>query len=478
MVMAVVLLAVPMPAHAQDEVTVGAAVDAAAIARTDPRLVGVGWDPAPFVPRAMAPLHPNLVRIDASLEVLYARGPTPDPDRFDALTDEVRSAIDIGATPVVILSYTPAWLGDEQRPHTDITRVPPSDAAAWQTIVRTVVERLSAAGARWFEAWNEPDHPVFFQGLPSEFLEDVYRPSALAVREVAKRTGRDLRFGGCACALPEPAYIVSMMLYARANDLPLDFVSWHYYGNTPFLGPDGTEPIGPPESQQLLGALHQRNPLTSAAVYAEQIELVRSWRDAVFADAGAKPELWIDEWNLSAGGFDERHDTAEGAAFQAASLVEFQRAGLDRAAVFRSVDPFYGPDVVPAEPELYGGWGLVGREATVKPAWRANAFWSRLGRDVLSFSPRAVAERGVSVLLTRHDRGRFVVLAANFHASAGGASHVVVALGGAGRGTWSVVVTDVDGTRRAARVASDGTLSVPVELGPQSAVLVEISRGL
>ena len=461
-------------------VVLEARTDALSIATTNPKLIGVGWDRAAFTPEVMAPLRPNLVRIDAGFERLY---PTRDDglntDAFDALVAEVDEALAIGGEPVVILSYMPVWLADKDRPSSDRTKVPPEDPAEWERLVADVVELLVALGVRWFEVWNEPDNPVFFQGLLTEFLERVYRPSAEAVADVDANSGHDLRFGGCACVTADPAWIVPMMAFARDNGLPLDFLSWHHYGNAPFLGPDGAEPLGPPEIEPLLAPLRRENPTTSASTYGDQVAAVRAWRDAIYADGEAKPELWIDEWNLSPGGFDHRHDSVVGAAFQTASLIEFQRAGLDRASVFRSVDPAYGPDVVAAQPELYGAWGLVGRYGTVKPAWRAHRFWRELGGDVLAFTSPADARLGVSAVLTRRSTRRFVALIANFQASGEHAHQLELRLEDEQNRRWSVRLFGLNGSRRRFdATSSSGVLVVPLELAPNTGALMELrARG-
>jgi xylan 1,4-beta-xylosidase len=471
---AVLLQTVPAGAH-PGPVALEAAVDGAVVARTNHRLVGVGWDAAPFTAAKMSALRPDLARIDAGIERLYPRGPKRDPSAIAALTKEVRAARSIGAEPVVILGYTPSWLADD-RPSSDRTKVPPSDAATYQQLVASTVEALDRLGVRFFEVWNEPDLPVFFQGLVSEFLDRIFRPSAQAVLDVERRTHHDLRFGGCACFFPDPAWIVPMITYARANSLPLDFISWHHYGNTPFLGPDGTEPLGPPEFRALLGPLHRRSPVAAASTYGDQVEMVRSWRDALFPGAETRPELWIDEWNLSAGGFDHRHDVADGAAFQASVLIEMQRSGLDRASMFRSVDPAYGPDVVPPRPELYGGWGLVGRRGTIKPAWRAQRFWRELGAEVLAFSQAQDGRLGVSAVLTRRNPRGWAALAASFDATDGHPHAIELRIRGVGTGRWSVSVHGLDGSVRRSGVSARGDLVVPVVLEPQNAVFVELRR--
>ena len=255
------------------------------------------------------------------------------------LNSSLDTVLRSGADPVVILSYMPAWLGDaEPGEPRDRTKLPPRDRDLWRRLVHLVVTELTAARiarglrpARRFEAWNEPDWPVFFQDTPSRFLEDVFAPSAEAVAAVEREAGIDLLFGGCACVAPNPFLMLPMVTLARERGLPLDFVSWHWYANTPFLGPDGREPLGTPELQALVDVVFplwgRRNPVATPASYGEQVALVREWVGTALAGSGRPmPELWIDEWNLSAGGFDRRMDTHEGAAYDAGVLTEMQAA--------------------------------------------------------------------------------------------------------------------------------------------------------
>ena len=129
--------------------------------------------------------------------------------------------------------------------------MPPSDGMVWRRLVAEMVDRLSALGVRWFEVWNEPDFPVFFQGSPTEFFEED-------LPAVGRSRARGRTPNGTAASLrwmrvfvPNPVWIVRMMRFAREHSLPLDFISWHYYGNTPFLGPDRAEPLAPLRSVPL-----------------------------------------------------------------------------------------------------------------------------------------------------------------------------------------------------------------------------------
>src|SRR5688500_10451559 len=260
-------------------------------------LVGFGWhrwshDVAPL--EAVRDLAPHYIRIDASLQDVST---APDaPLHLGPLLDKVREARELGAEPLVILSYMPAWLGEPGAAGRDPTRVKPADLDGWQDVVHDVVLALATAPepALAFEAWNEPDIPLFWQDLPSAWIETVDR-TARAVRDVEQETGIDLAFVGPATAVPDPLYLEPFLAHFRDPALPLDGVTWHYYGNYPFFGPDGAEfPITQP-IQPLLG---QQNPLASPAAYGTQIEVVRAWVEAGLAGSvRPMPALILDEWN-------------------------------------------------------------------------------------------------------------------------------------------------------------------------------------
>gem|GEM_PF-1375724 len=363
------------------------------------RLVGFGWHEGGAPLASVAPLAPHLIRIDAALEQV-STGPDA-PLLLDGLLARVATIRAIGAEPLVILSYLPAWLGEPNAAGRDPTRVRPSDLDAWEQTVHDVVHALATARqpALRFEAWNEPDVPLFWQDTPAAWVDTVER-SARAVASVERETGLDLAFGGPATVVPDPVYLVPFLLRFRDLGLPLDFVSWHYYGNYPFFGPDGAEfPLTEP-IQPILG---RPNPLTSPADYGPQVPFVRHLVETTLAGSGrAMPDLVLDEWNLSAAGFDRRHDTATGAAFVTGVLIELQQAGLDATAYFRANDTRGVP----------GEHGLVSPAGSLKPAWWAFELWQRLADTRVAVEPtRAVtddlwtvaavdADR-VTVLLTR-----------------------------------------------------------------------------
>ena len=432
-------------------------VDASApVGRIERTLGGLNWTPGRGA--TVADLKPPLMRLDAYLDKA-----SPAAGVLD-LTDVHRHLADIraiGAEPLVILSYMPPWLGQPRAYGRDPTRIAPADPQAWEDLVYRAVRELATAPAPAyrFEAWNEPDVPIFWQDLPGAWVDTVER-SARAVARVERDTGIDLAFGGPATAMPDPVYLAAFLERFRDPSLPLDFVSWHYYGNYPFFGPDGREPIVPPALDPAFLVVGRQNPVATPASYGEQIGLMRQWTEAALAGSGRPfPALVLDEWNLSAAGWDKRHDTNEGAAFAAATLIEMQGAGLDAAAYFRAADA-HG---------AVGEHGLVTLAGERKPAWWTFDLWRRLAWQQVTVTG-ASANDGLWAIASRQ-RGAVTVLLASFSASRPTARTIEVAVEGfpARRAT----VRRTDGSSARATVV-DGR--VAVDLPAQSVAFVELRR--
>lgn len=428
------------------------------------QLIGFGWHPGGAPLSTVAPLDPHLVRIDASLQDVSV-GPG-QPLRLAPLLAHVAEVRAAGGEPLVILSYLPAWLGRPGALGRDPTRVRPADLNAWQRVVHDVVHAVATAPQRAvrFEAWNEPDIPLFWQDTPTAWVDTVER-SARAVAAVEQETGIDLQFGGPATAVPNPTYLLPFLARFRNPALPLDFVSWHYYGNYPFFGPDGAEfPITQP-IQPFLG---RPNPIASPRAYAPQVDLMRSLTDAALAGSGrARPALVLDEWNLSAAGFDRRHDSAAGAAFAAGVLGSMQGARLDAAAFFMATDTRGVP----------GEHGAVNRAGVPKPVWWAFELWQRL-------APTQVAVSGVDPLgslsvTASKGEGRVTILLSSFSPdpAASTTQEVTVDVAGLEPASAGATVRRVDDQHRGDSpepLKLDGT-TLRVHLATPGVALVEIS---
>ncbi|MEX2555086.1 MAG: hypothetical protein WEB06_05590 [Actinomycetota bacterium] len=386
-------------------------------------------------------LHPNLARADIAFQVAAKQDGSFDWSFGDAWVAEAKAA---GAEPMLILNYMPPWLaqtypGDPRDP----TKVRPKDFTEWERIVEAGVEHFAIEhGVRWFEVWNEPDWAGFWQDSPTAFLETA-KHTAMAVRRVEQRTGIDLIFGGPACLFPDPIFIAGWLAMMRSLGMRPEFVSWHYYGNYPFVGPDGREPSLPEPVHVALG---HRNPIGGVFPFPVGIEIVRALTRHALAGTGwADPEFIIDEWNVSAGGFDLRHDTHEGAAFDAGVLAEFQSTGLDRAAFFISADPYISsPEVNPSGAEFAGDWGLVSWKGTRKPAWWTFWLWQRMAPEQITAAGGSATDVFWAVAARDPASGRLTVMLSSFLATGAHPHAVTLALSGLRAEAYTVEVRRLD----------------------------------
>ncbi len=409
----------------------------ARIERVNRNLLGVAWNSGDI--ERLAPLRPDWVRIDA---FLGQRSPAPGELDMDPLLDSVARVHAAGGEPLVILSYMPEWLGAPRAEGCTVplfgsacspNRVAPDDLDAWERLIEDVVRILATANppARRFEVWNEPDLPVFWHDSSEAFLEMALRTHR-AVERVAREIGLDLEVGGPAVSLgigllPEGPPFVSLAQYVEAvrdAGLPLDFVSWHWYANLPNLGPDGAEFSDLPGS--LYDLLAGINPLTTPTTYGKQIRAHRELLDTLLGGTGLAPELVIDEWNLSGGGFDLRHGTNEGTAFVAGSLIEMEKAGLDRGLYYNAVGGF-SP----------GDWGLATQDGARRPTWYLLRAWQKMRGWRLALTGDDPAG-GLFARAVRRGR-RVDILLSTFRAVDPSAREVKIELSGQCRAGWAVV---------------------------------------
>jgi len=354
----------------------------------------------PAVNAALASIGVPHVRIDTWFD--QSGVDCVHPPDFTALDQRVANVRAAGAEPLVIIDYMPACLSRYTGPvfagEPDPTRQPPADYDAWEALVYAAVRHLVRdLGVRWFEAWNEPDFPQFFQGTILDYL-DIFDRIEHAVRRVENEESVPLRLGGPATLFPDPVWMAVFLAHVSAQNRKLDFVSWHWYASYPLFGPIVNTPAGP------IPPVTIENPLTKPRDYADQTMLVRQWVAAAWrlrGDGAPLPLLWIDEWNLNSGR-DPRHDTAEDAAFAAATLDWMSRAGLDRASFFNvedSTDPNFNQGMFFNRPGDDG-------PARPKPVYATFEAWSRLESERVALRVGPIPDLGIDGLeqfLTQQD---------------------------------------------------------------------------
>ncbi len=366
---------------------------------------------------ALAVIGTRWARTDVSFEITTGSGPAYDcttgtwnPSYLDSQVALDRAA---GASPELIVDYTPPCLATNPPPGVNPNYTPPDigpDKAKWQSLVyQMALHEIMAEGVRTFEVWNEPNLGFFWTGGLDGYLT-LYRDTAQALEQAAKAAGGAIEVGGPALGEfdgLDTSWIATLAEYATQNHLPLDFVSWHLYADNPDLGPSDQLPDGlcltgtPPP-----GLPCWYNPELNAKEYFSQVRQVRR---VLAPHRRLHAKLWIDEWNINAGE-DARIDGPYGSAFVAAVLANGQQSGIDRMSFFDTADDASDPTQ---------NWGLLQADLAPKPAYDAMAMWHEMAGAQLRISPdarsgRADTQGDVGAVASATPSGQVAVLVYNF----------------------------------------------------------------
>jgi xylan 1,4-beta-xylosidase len=245
-----------------------------------------------------------------------------------------------GLKPVVELSFIPRELTADPdytvfEYHAQVSV--PREWERWGDLVRAVTNHLrerygADEVATWeFEVWNEANLEVFWNGTEA----DYHRLYDIAVREI-KAIDERIRVGGPSSAAA--GWVGTFLEHCRAEDVPVDFVSTHTYGNAPL----------------------DMRPLTSS-----------------FAAATGKPEpeiLWT-EWGVTPTHFHRVSDSVFSAPFVLHGMKS-ALASTDCLAYWVCSDQFEELGWPPKL--LHGGFGLLTVGNLRKPRFWALYLLSRL----------------------------------------------------------------------------------------------------
>ncbi|MGH9740415.1 MAG: GH39 family glycosyl hydrolase [Candidatus Acidiferrales bacterium] len=290
--------------------------------------------------------------------------------------------LDNGVRPFVEISFMPRQLAAqpiEQSFWYHPIVSPPKDWNKWANLIthfaQHLVDRYGIDEvAQWyFEVWNEPNLD-FWAGEPKqESYYHLYDITARALKSVSPR----LRVGGPATA--QAAWISSFIQHSVQNDVPLDFISTHVYGNDSAKNVLGTdEPVT--RTQMVCRAARK--------VYDE-------------VKASKRPDLPIiwSEYNAS---YKNEEDVTD-SLFMGPWIADTIRQcdGLtDMMSYWTFSDVFEEQGVV--KKPFYGGFGLIAEDNLPKPSFNAFKLLHKLGDE-------RIALNSDSALLTRRKDGTFVM---------------------------------------------------------------------
>jgi xylan 1,4-beta-xylosidase len=306
-----------------------------------------------------------------------------------------------GVRPFVELSFMPKKLAAEPK-YQDFwykpNISPPKTYEKWGELVRQFAQHLvdryglDEVSQWYFEVWNEPNLD-FWGGSPREQTYfELYDSAARAVKEVSPR----LRIGGPATA--QAAWADRFIQHAVKENVPVDFVSTHVYGNDSAPDVFGT---------------HEQIPRTQMVCRA-----VRKVHDQIAASARPHLPLIWSEFNASYMNEPEVTDSTYMGPWMADTIRQCDGL-VDMMSYWTFSDVFEEQGVV--KRPFYGGYGLIAEDGLPKPAFNAFTLLHKLGET-------RIPANADDVLVTRRADGAIVIALWNTPVVGGGGDRKEVVL--------------------------------------------------
>ncbi len=278
----------------------------------------------------------------------------------DQIYDGLLSA---GVRPFVEISFMPKALASRLDYHAFWYKQivsPPRDYAKWDAFISAFAQHLvdrygiGEVSQWYFEVWNEPNID-FWTGRPAQQTYfDLYDHTARALKAVNPK----IRVGGPATA--QAAWVGDLIAHTTENNVPLDFVSTHVYGNDSAKDVfHDNRPIAP----------HQ---MVCLAVKKVHEEIEHSARPRI-------PLIW-SEFNASYMNEQQITDSIYMGPWLA-DMISQCDGMVDLMSYWTFSDVFEEQGVV--KTPFYGGYGLVAEDGIPKPAFDAFALLHELGGERL-----------------------------------------------------------------------------------------------
>jgi|SRR5271166_583392 len=292
-----------------------------------------------------------------------------------------------GVKPFVELSFMPQKLAAQPMLHSFWYKPnisPPKDWSKWDGLITTFIKHLiDRYGidevAQWyFEVWNEPNLD-FWAGEPKQSSYwELYDHTARAIKSVNSR----IRVGGPATA--QAAWVDAFIKHCADNNIPVDFVSTHVYGDDSAQNVFGTDEDIPRDRMVCRAVNKVHNQIEASSM--SRLPLIWSEFNATYK---TKTEItdstFMGPWLA---------DTIR----QCDGLVSMM-------SYWTFSDVFEEQGVV--KTPFYGGYGLIAADGIPKPAFNAFKLLHKLG-------DQRIALDSESALLTRRGDGTLVLAVWNY----------------------------------------------------------------
>jgi len=319
---------------------------------------------------------------------VYSEDPQGNPVYNFSYVDQIYDGLLAnGAKPFVEISFMPKQLAAQQILHPFWYRQnvsPPKDWRKWDELITAFIKHLAdrygveEVASWYFEVWNEPNID-FWAGEPKQSTYwQLYEHTARSVKNVNSR----LPIGGPATA--QAAWVDAFIKYCTDNNIPLDFVSSHVYGNDTAKDVFNTDE-NIPRDQMVCRSVKKVH---------DQIK------------ASSKPELPLiwSEFNASYKNEVEVTDSIYMGPWLADTIRQCDGL-VDIMSYWTFSDVFEEQGVV--KTPFYGGYGLIAAGDIPKPAFQAFKLLHKLGDQIIPLQEE-------SALATRRKDGSYVLALWNY----------------------------------------------------------------
>ena len=292
-----------------------------------------------------------------------------------------------GVRPFVELSFMPKKLAAKEMLHAfwyKPTIAPPKDYAKWDDLITHFAQHLidrygvDEVSQWYFEVWNEPNLD-FWGGDPRQpTYFELYDHTARALKAVSPK----LRVGGPASA--QAAWADAFLKHCADENVPVDFVSSHVYGN------DKSEDV-----------FHTHEVIPRNQMVCRAVKKVHDQINA--SSMPSLPLIW-SEFNASYMNEPAVTDMAYMGPWLADTIRQCDGL-VDMMSYWTFSDVFEEQGVV--KTPFYGGFGLIAAGGIPKPAFNAFALLHHLGDERIDLNSD-------SALLTRTKDGALVLAVWNY----------------------------------------------------------------
>jgi len=291
--------------------------------------------------------------------------------------------LDCGVKPFVELSFMPTALARGRkiglRYNNNITL--PRSFDSWAEYVRKFIRFIEDRYGKeeietwYFEVWNEPDLPIFFDGKQRDYFK-LYEYTVRAIKDV----NENLRVGGPSTS--SCRWLDDFITYCEKRGLPCDFVSTHHYvgdafGNS-FSFRDAFEIMK-------IAKYCARNAVPlgeSITRFFFHPEVYRHWEKGALtrmdqearSRVGDRP-LFITEWNSMAVFGAPVHDEKYNAAFIVKTCLDLN--GIADAYMFWCCSDIFEELFMLGKP-FVGSYGIITSDGIPKPSFWAFKLLSQL----------------------------------------------------------------------------------------------------